>query len=112
MSSISYLGYELERSAAHLRQLADDLEGIAAGTAPTAALLAAAPVLSQWRPELTPRNDPAISGVVTGHDSIADGDVVYIELIAGDPDMRWIKSFTGWYVLGTPADGVEGCGHA
>ena len=85
--------------AANLRVLADDLDRISAGIGPTEADLARAPILFNWEPKLTPTHEPAIRGVVRGHPAIPDGEVLRAEILAVDPDLSWIRTWTGFFRL-------------
>jgi hypothetical protein len=87
------------RLAATLRVLADDLDRINAGTGPTEADLVWAPVLFNWEPKLTPTSDPAIRGAVRGHPAIPDGEFIRAEILAVDPDLSWIRTWTGFFRL-------------
>jgi hypothetical protein len=79
--------------------LADDLDLIAAGAGPTEADLARAPLLVGWEPKLTPTQEPAIRGIVHGHPIIPDGEVLRAEILAVDPDLSWIRTWTGYFRL-------------
>src|ERR1700690_2333975 len=85
--------------AATLRVLADDLDRINSGAGPTEADLVSAPILFDWEPKLTPTHDPAIRGVVRGHPAIPDGEVLRAEILAADPDLSWIRTWTGFFRL-------------
>jgi hypothetical protein len=89
--------------AATLRVLADDLDRINAGAAPTEADLACAPILLDWEPKLTSASEPAIRGVVRGHPAIPDGEVLRAEILAVDPDLSWIRTWTGFFRLAEPS---------
>ncbi len=89
--------------AATLRVLADDLDRINSGTGPTEADLARAPILFDWEPKLTPAHEPAIRGVVCGHPAIPDGEVLRAEILAVDPDLSWIRTWTGFFRLAEPS---------
>ena len=93
----------LDRLAANLRALAQDLDEIVAGARPTEADLAAAPMIIDWEPRLTRTQGPAIRGTVVGHALIADGEMFGAEILAVDPDLRWIMSWAGYYRLGPQA---------
>lgn len=88
------------RLAANLRSLAGHLDEIVAGARPTAEDLATAPVLVDWTPRLTPSRALAIAGTVFGHPIIADGETVRADVLAADPDLRWIRGWAGYYRLG------------
>jgi hypothetical protein len=90
--------------SANLRVLADDLDRINAGAGPTEADLASAPILFDWEPKLTQAQEPAIRGVVRGHPAIPDGETLRAEILALDPDLSWIRTWTGYYRLGCEAE--------
>lgn len=89
--------------AASLRVLADDLDRINSGIGPTEADLAGAPTLFDWEPKLTATQDPAIRGVVRGHPAIPDGETLRAEILAVDPDLSWIRTWTGFFRLAEPS---------
>ena len=89
--------------AATLRVLADDLDRINAGAGPTEADLARAPILLDWEPKLTSASEPAIRGVVRGHPAIPDGEILRAEILAVDPDLSWIRTWTGFFRLAEPS---------
>jgi hypothetical protein len=89
--------------SANLRVLADDLDRISAGHAPTEMDLANAPVLAEWEPKLTAADEPAIRGVVQGHHAIPDGEHIRAEILAVDPDLSWIRTWTGFFRLAQQA---------
>jgi hypothetical protein len=93
--------------AAKLRVLADDLERIAAATAPTAAELANAPLLVDWRCVLSAAG-LRLLGRVTGHPRLGDTDVMTSQLWAADSDGTWIRTLSRFYRLGPGCDdGLE-----
>lgn len=96
-------------AASYLRSLAHDLEMISSGAAPTEQDLAAAPVLSNWQPEMSARGHAAIGGFVSGDELYEDGEFVHVEIVAADPGCAWIRSLIGWYRLAASA---EETGHA
>lgn len=100
----------LEEVAGYLRVLADDLDRIAAGTAPGPAELAAAPLLLAWRPELGAHDEPAVSGMVVGDPYRPDGERIRIEIVAADDDLAWVRGLLGWYRLGIPESEYAGHG--
>lgn len=69
--------------------------------------LAAAPRLDLWRPLLSPPGIPILGGHVTGHPLLRDTVITTSPLIALDADVGWARTFSRWYVLGTPAGRVE-----
>ena len=93
----------LNRLAENLRNLAQDLDDIAAGVRPTSDDLATAPILVDWEPRLSPAQGPAIRGTVVGHPTISDGETLRADILAADPDLAWIRSWAGYYRLGPEA---------
>jgi hypothetical protein len=87
--------------AAKLRMLADDLERIAAGTAPTAAELAEAPVMLDWRCALSPVGLRLI-GRVRGHPRLGDTVAMTSQLWAAASDDTWIRTLSRFYRLAEP----------
>jgi hypothetical protein len=96
-------GSDLALAARAVRALADDLEMIGAGTAPTDADLARAPVISRWNPELNHDRRAAVSGVVSGDPRHPDGRPIWVDIVAADPDLTWIRGPRSWYRLGPAA---------
>jgi hypothetical protein len=92
--------------SANLRVLADDLDRINSGHAPTEMDLANAPLLIDWEPKLTAADEPAIRGVVHGHPAIPDGETLRAEILAVDPDLSWIRTWTGFFRLAEQAGHV------
>jgi hypothetical protein len=74
---------------------------IDAGEAPTAADLADAPVLSDWKIGVDGRGLPLLIGVVIGHPRIADGHIAYTStLIRIDAGASWARTVSRYYRLG------------
>jgi hypothetical protein len=101
-------GNDLAVAAQYMRALADDLDLIAAGAAPTKAHLAGAPVISRWRPELTDSDDAAVSGIVSSGSFCTASERIQVEIVAADPDLAWIRGLLGWYRLGAPESEFDG----
>jgi hypothetical protein len=98
--------------AMKLRILADDLERIAAGKAPTAVELAGAPTLSGWRCVLTPVGLRLI-GHVKGHPRLGNTKEMTSQLWAAGADGAWVRTLSRYYRLAEPfrdgpdADGAD-----
>jgi hypothetical protein len=90
---------------ARLRALADDLDRIAAGEAPTAADLAPAPLLVDWRFMLTWAG-VSLAGFVAGHPLRGSRHIATSPLWVLDPDLRWARTLSRFYKLGLPAGGA------
>jgi hypothetical protein len=86
---------------AKLRQLARDLDRIAAAAAPTAAELSQAPLLVDWRIvwDLT---GLALAGFAAGHPQLGSKKIVTSQLWALDPQLRWARTLSRFYRLGVP----------
>lgn len=96
MSSANFLGQDPLLTAASLENLAHDLRLLAGGTHPD---LDGAPRIEDWR--LVRREAIAIDGVVQGHPIIIDGRrALSSEVFAFDPDRRWARTLSRFYVLG------------
>jgi hypothetical protein len=95
--------------AAKLRILADDLERMAAGTSPTEADLANAPVVFAWRTALSPVG-LRLFGRVTGHPKLGDSNAMTSQLWAACGDGTWVRTLSRFYRLGEPYrdDGPDG----
>ena len=87
-----------------LRRLADDLDRIAAGNAPTAGDLKTAPLLVDWRLALA-WSGACLAGFVAGHPLIANKRIVTSPLWVLDPELRWARTLSRFYRLGLPAGG-------
>jgi hypothetical protein len=86
-----------------LRGLADDLDRIAAGHAPTPADLDHAPLLVDWRLTLT-WNGFCLTGFAAGHPRLGARTIVTSHLWALDPERRWARTLSRFYRLGVPDD--------
>jgi len=102
---------------ATLRRLADDLDRLRAGTAPSAEELANAPLIVDWRCVLTPVG-LSLAGFVAGHPLLGNRPARTSQLWAADADGRWVRTLTRYYRLGIfvdrapfdDADATEGDG--
>jgi hypothetical protein len=93
-----------------LRRLADDIERIRAGQAPTAGELANAPILDGWIPAT--RQSMCLAGTVRGHPLLGDRRlVVTTEIYAIDTIRGWARTYSRFYVLGAKSE-EGGSGHA
>jgi hypothetical protein len=90
---------------ARLRRLADDLDCIAVGRAPTAAELNTAPLLVDWRMALT-WNGLCLTGFAAGHPLLGSKQIVTSHLWALDSDRQWARTLSRFYRLGVPAGGA------
>jgi hypothetical protein len=86
-----------------LRRLADDLDRINAGDAPTKADIAAAPLLVDWRIARAPTGI-CLAGSSVRHPILGSGVMMTSPLWAADPEMRWIRTLSRFYRLGAAAD--------
>ena len=87
-----------------LRRLADDLDRIAAGTAPTQMDLKTAPLLVDW--QLTTRlTGICLTGFVAGHPLLGNRRIVTSHVWALDPGYRWARTLSRFYQLGLPEGG-------
>jgi hypothetical protein len=90
---------------ARLRSLADDLDRIAAGEAPTATDLAQAPLLVDWRLMLTWAG-VGLVGFAAGHPVLGSKTIATSPVWALDPALRWARTLSRFYRLGVPAGGA------
>jgi hypothetical protein len=88
---------------ATLRRLADDLERIRAGTAPSAEELANAPLIVDWQCVLTPVG-LSLAGFVAGHPLLGTRPARTSQLWAADAGGRWVRTLTRYYRVGISAD--------
>ena len=87
-----------------MRRLADDLDRIAAGRAPTANDLKFAPLLVDWQLAMTWKGI-CLTGFVAGHPLLGNRRIVTSGLWALDPELRWGRTLSRFYRLGLSAGG-------
>lgn len=85
---------------ARLESLLAHLKNLAAGQMPTAAELAAAPVIDHYRPAA--RATECLVGWVDGHPKI-HGGITTSELWSYAPGLGWARTTSRLYRLGRPA---------
>ena len=86
-------------SAAKLRALTADLDALATGHLPDAALLADAPILDHWK--LAERRKPCLIGMQTGHPLLPPNTAIYTSgLYFLDPEAGIARTLSRWYRLG------------
>jgi hypothetical protein len=90
---------------ARLRSLADDLDRIAQGDAPTAADLAQAPLLVDWKLMLG-WSGLCLIGFVAGHPLLGAKTIATSPVWTLDPALRWARTLSRFYRLGVPAGGA------
>lgn len=88
-----------------LRRLADDLDRIASGTAPTASELKAAPLLVDWHLVLF-LSGLSLAGFAAGHPLLGARKIVTSPLWVLAPDLTWARTLSRFYRLGLPAGGA------
>ncbi len=94
---------ELDRVAARLRRLADDLERIAGGHHPGVDELKDAPLLMEWMAFAAPA--PHLVGIVLGHPEIPDGHVCRTsELFSLNREQSYARTRSRFYRLGDQAE--------
>lgn len=97
--NVDFLGDDPHRLAERLQLLADDLRLLAAGTLPSSRVLREAPII--WRWGFVRRDALALAGTTFGHPLIAEGSPSMTSYIfAIDPDRRWARTLSRFYVLG------------
>jgi hypothetical protein len=95
---------------AKLRRLAVDLDRIATAAAPTAAELAQAPLLVDWRIVLG-LTGLALTGFAAGHPRLGSRPIVTSQLWTLDPQLRWARTLSRFYRLGVPDGGAVPAEH-
>jgi hypothetical protein len=88
---------------AKLRSLADDLDRVWVDVAPTAADLAAAPLIDGWRTALSPVGLRLV-GYVTDHPLLGDRAAKTSQIWAADPAGQWIRTLSRFYRLGASSE--------
>ncbi len=88
---------------AALHRLADDLDRVRAGAAPTAQELATAPLIVDWRCVLTPVG-LSLAGFVAGHPLLGARPARTSQLWAADAGGRWVRTLSRYYRLGISAE--------
>lgn len=95
----------VEGEIIRLRTLANDLERIVAGEAPTETELAEAPIIDRYY--LGTRSVAALGGFISGH-PVLPGDhrpARTSEVWAYAPEQGWARTWSRWYRLGrTPIE--------
>ncbi|WP_293860912.1 DUF6634 family protein [uncultured Alsobacter sp.] len=92
--------------AGRLRVLADRLEAVAAGLAPTQSDLDRAPRLDEWHLAQSPAG-PVLVGLVTAHPHCGPGLIHTSPIWIIDPTERWALSLSRYYRLGKAAGSKE-----
>lgn len=93
-----FFGGDPEQLASKLETLAHDIRALAAGNQPD---LAGAPVLDNFA--FSRRATTALGGHVSGHPLLADhGGAVTSEIFALAADYSWARTFSRFYILGSP----------
>lgn len=88
-------------SSERLRDLADALDAMSSGRAPSAEALVDAPLLEDW--SIEPRSVPSLTGHVTGHPDIGRGQWVVTSEIYATDGRSWARTYSRYYRLGRPA---------
>jgi hypothetical protein len=86
---------------ARLRGLADDLERIRDGSAPTYGEIAKAPSIDRWRAMVTPLGLRLV-GSVSGHPRLGSSVALISQIWAADGEGRWVRTLSRFYRLGKP----------
>jgi hypothetical protein len=89
--------------AMRLRRLAEDCERLALGLPVSPRELSKAPLLEDWAPTLSPRGLRLI-GYASGHPAFGEGAVLTSPLCLADPDGRWVRTLSRFYILGPSID--------
>ena len=90
-------------TAAKLRALTADLDALAKGYLPDAAVLSVAPILDHW--ELAERSAPCLIGMQTGHPLFSTNTAIYTSgLYFLDPEAGIARTLSRWYRLGRERD--------
>ena len=90
---------------ARLRSLADDLDRVRVGSAPSLADLATAPMIAGWRTVLSPLGLRLV-GTVTGHPLLGNRTALTTQVWAADSQGQWVRTLSRFYHL-APASGTR-----
>jgi hypothetical protein len=98
---LTFASAQMRRTAQRIHELSRDLRLIQKGLAPTSEELYAAPKLEEWM--LTYRFEPALTGIVSGHPSLADGPVTTSGIYILDREAGFVRTLSRFYALGRSA---------
>ena len=92
---------QIDEHLERLRGLVADVEALASGQHPSAAILSQAPILENWA--LSARSAPCLQGQFLGHPKIRSGRAgrtsdVWIHA----PGLGYARTLSRWYRLGEP----------
>lgn len=92
--------------AERLSALAADLRAIADGRLPEELVADSAPVLDRWSRTLRP--SLCLQGLVSGHPVLVGQDraIHTSQIWHLDPEAGWARTYSRWYRLGVPANGL------
>lgn len=90
---------------ARLRDLADDLERIRSGQAPSEEDLKQAPLIVEWRCIISPFG-MRLMGFVAGHPLLGNRNTMTSQIWAADSAGKWVRTLSRFYNLGIPHRGL------
>jgi hypothetical protein len=106
MTGVIFPGDDPDSIVATLKALTRDIQRIRDGAAPSAADLAAAPVLHDWRPAV--RGSTCLVGSVRAHPLLGDRREIFTSQIFALDEIRgWARTYSRFYVLGAKTDERE-----
>ena len=82
-----------------LRSLADDIDRLRTGDAPSVEDLAEAPLIVDWHCAISPVG-LRLLGFVSGHPRIGNADAMTTQVWAAGEDGTWIRTLSRFYRLG------------
>ena len=74
---------------------------------PSAADLAQAPLLSDWKPAISSLGHVMLWGEVTDHPILGNASITTSQLIAINSEAGWARTASRWYRLGRDVDAVD-----
>jgi hypothetical protein len=95
----------LLRDIKKLERLVDDLKKLADGQMPSAATLAAAPLMDEYKIES--RSDLCITGACDDHPLLEGPRIYTSSLWVFAPRLGWARTLSRWYRLGRPSSGGD-----
>jgi hypothetical protein len=106
MTGVIFPGDDPDGLVATLKARTRDIQRIRAGAAPSAADLAAAPVLHGWRSAV--RGSTCLVGSVQAHPVLGDSRAIFTSQVFAIDEMHgWARTYSRFYVLAAKSEQQE-----